>query len=93
MGMKPRAFDCRGSPPYPEGELCDREGIYVPFAQTKAERDAKSDPRLSLEERYGNQDGYVKRVSEAAQSLLKERLLLPEDAERMISEAKRRRMP
>jgi hypothetical protein len=79
--------------PYPEGELCDREGIYVPFTRTKAERDAKGDPRLSLEERYGNQDGYIKRVSEAAQSLLKERLLLPEDAEQMISEAKKQRIP
>jgi len=32
-------------------------------------------------------------VSEAAQSLLKERLLLPEDAEQMISEAKKQRIP
>src|SRR4029453_2088138 len=24
--------------PYPEGELCDREGSYVPFAMTRAER-------------------------------------------------------
>jgi len=79
--------------PYPEGELCDREGIFVTFAKTKAEREAKNDPRLSLEERYGDQEGYVKRVSEAAQSLLKERLLLKEDAERMISEAKKQRIP
>jgi len=79
--------------PYPEGELCDREGIYVPFAKTKAEREAKNDSRLSLEERYGDQEGYVKRVSEATQNLLKERLLLTEDAERMISAAKKQRIP
>jgi hypothetical protein len=27
-------------------------GSYVPFARTKAERDARRDPRLSIEERY-----------------------------------------
>lgn len=78
--------------PYPEGELCDREGIYVPFAKTRVERDAKGDSRLSLEERYGDQEGYVKRVSEAAENLLKERLLLAEDAERMIAQAKNNRL-
>ena len=79
--------------PYPEGELCDREGIYVPFPNSKAERESKGDPRLSLHERYGNQDGYVKRVSEAAQNLVKERFLLQEDAERMIAEAKKQSIP
>jgi len=79
--------------PYPEGELCDREGIYLPFAKTKSEREAKGDPRPSLEERYGNRDGYVKKVSEAAQNLIKERFLLTEDAERMISEAKKQTIP
>ncbi len=26
--------------PYPEGELCDRDGTYKPFAATRAEREA-----------------------------------------------------
>ena len=75
--------------PYPEGELCDREGIYVPFAKTKAERDAKGDPRLSIEERYKDQADYVQQVSRAARALVDERFLLPEDAERLIGEAKK----
>jgi Alpha/beta hydrolase domain len=73
--------------PYPEGELCDREGSYLPFARTKAERPAREDPRPSLEERYGNQEGYVQRIKEVVRELLEARLLLPEDAARFVDEA------
>jgi alpha/beta hydrolase family protein len=73
--------------PYPEGELCDREGSYIPFARTKAERQANGDPRLSLEERYGNHEAYVQKVKEVVRELQKARLLLPEDAARFVDEA------
>jgi hypothetical protein len=76
--------------PYPEGELCDRQGFYLPFAKTKAEREAKGDPRLSLEERYGNQEGYVKKVKEAVQDLVQARFLLPEDGDRFVEEAEKK---
>ena len=42
-------------------ELCDRDGSYIPFAKTKAERDATDDPRPSIEERYGSRADYVAR--------------------------------
>ena len=74
--------------PFPEGELCDRDGSYFPFAATRAEREAKNDPRPSLEERYGSHAGYVRRLEEAAQRLVTERLLLQEDAERLVERAK-----
>jgi hypothetical protein len=74
--------------PFPEGELCDRDGTYVPFAATRAEREAKHDPRPSLEERYGNHAGYVRRVEEAVKKLVAERLLLAEDGELFIARAK-----
>ena len=74
--------------PFPEGELCDRDGSWFPFAATRAEREARSDPRPSLEERYGSHAGYVRRVEEAAQKLVAERLLLQEDAERLVERAK-----
>jgi Alpha/beta hydrolase domain len=32
-------------------ELCDRDGSLIPFARTRSEREAASDPRPSLEER------------------------------------------
>jgi len=71
-----------------EDDLCDNTGSFIPFAKTKAERLAAHDPRLSLEERYKNHDGYVEAVTKSANALVKQRLLLPEDAERTIAEAK-----
>jgi hypothetical protein len=62
------------------GELCDRDGSYLPFAKTKAEREASGDPRPSLEERYGSRQAYVAKVKAAADALVAERLLLPPDA-------------
>ena len=70
-----------------EGEFCDREGICLPFAKTKAERLAKGDPRPSLEERYGSHTAYVQRVSEVVRDLLQARLLLPEDAAQFVNAA------
>jgi hypothetical protein len=74
--------------PYVEGELGDRDGSYIPFATTRAEREARKDPRPSLEERYGTHAAYVRRVEEAAQKLVAERLMLQEDAERLIAKAR-----
>jgi Alpha/beta hydrolase domain len=73
--------------PYPEGELCDREGSYLPFARTKAERLANGDPRPSLEERYGSHEAYIQRVKEVVRELLEARLLLHDDALRFVDEA------
>jgi len=74
--------------PHPEGELCDRDGSYAPFAATRAERIAKNDPRLSLEERYGDHAGYVKKFTEATEQLVAARLLLREDADLLIAKAR-----
>jgi hypothetical protein len=73
--------------PYPDGELCDRYGTYVPFAATRAERDAKGDRRPSLEERYGDHAGYARRVGDAVRKLIAEHLLLPEDGDLYIAKA------
>lgn len=73
--------------PHPEGELCDRDGSYAPFAATRAEREAKNDPRPSLEERYGDHAGYVKKFNEATERLVATRLLLREDADTLIARA------
>ena len=60
----------------------------MPFAATRAEREAKNDPRPSLEERYGDHAGYVRRVEQAVKKLVAERLLLAEDGETFIAKAK-----
>ncbi len=69
----------------PDG--CESSGQWIPFAATKAERVATGDPRKSLEERYGNHDGYVEGVTRAAKALAKERLLLRDDVQRYIDAA------
>ncbi len=67
--------------------LCGLTGSYVPFAQTRQERLASGDPRLSLTERYRNHRGFVDAVQRAAGQLVHERFLLEEDAQRLISAA------
>jgi hypothetical protein len=68
-------------------DLLGLAGAYIPFHKTRASREAAGDARLSLEERYGTQAGYVAAVRAAAAKLVAERFLLPEDAERLISAA------
>jgi len=69
----------------PDG--CESDGQHIPFKTTKAERLAAGDPRLSLQERYKDHDGYVKAVTKAAQKLEKQRFLLPADVQGYIDEA------
>ena len=47
----------------------------------------KDDPRLSLEERYPSNTDYVAHLREACDAMIAERLLLPEDADRIIAAA------
>jgi hypothetical protein len=69
-------------------ELADRDGSYVPFAQTRAEREASGDGRRSLAERYRSLDDYVMQVRVCVDQLVAERLLLPADAEAYVAAAK-----
>ena len=62
-------------------------GGYVPFARTRAERLAAGDPRPSLEERYGNSEGYLCAVRAAASRGVADRVLLGADAARLVAEA------
>ena len=77
---------------FAEGELCSITGAFIPFARTRAERLARGDPRPSLEERYGTQNAYVAAVRAAADRLVAQRFLLPEDARRLVDEAQARRI-
>ena len=70
------------------GELCDRDGMYVPFARTRAEREAAGDPRLSLQERYSGRADYVARVSAVVDRLVGARLLLAEDGAAYVAAAR-----
>ncbi len=72
---------------FTKGQVCSLTGSYLPFAETKAERIAAYDSRLSLEERYGTKEGFLCAVKKAAQGLVLQRLLLAKDAEKIVSEA------
>jgi len=60
---------------------CESAGQYIPFGRTKAERLAAGDPRLSVEERYPTFANYRSRVMRAIDGLVKDRLMLCEDAD------------
>jgi hypothetical protein len=70
-----------------DGDLCMGSGLSIPFAATRAERTARQDPRPAIEERYASEEAYVQAVSKAAQQLVAERLLLPQDAQAIIAAA------
>jgi hypothetical protein len=72
---------------YLKGHGCGFSGGFIPFAATAAERTQSGDPRPSLDERYPDHDAYVARVKTAAERAVQERLLLREDADRLIAEA------
>jgi len=71
----------------PVPDICQQFGQFVPFANTKSERLASGDPRLSIEERYPKPGDYVRSVREAAGSLVRERFLLVEDYDRIVEAA------
>ena len=71
---------------------CSAMGSFIPFAATKEQRMATGDPRPSLEERYGTHERYVAAVEIAANQLVTERLLLPEDARVYIEAARSRKL-
>jgi hypothetical protein len=70
------------------GEIYQLLGSYVPFAPTRAVRQANGDPRLSLEERYRGVDDYLQRIRTAAMDLIRTRFLLAEDLDAVVERAK-----
>lgn len=63
-------------------------GAALPFPSTKTEREKTGDPRPSLVERYGSRAYFVATMRVVADKLVKERLLLKEDADAYVAAAK-----
>ena len=74
------------------GQMCGFTGGYVPYPLTRADREKSGDPRRSIEERYGTQEGYVCVVRRAAEALVRDRFLLRDDADRQIAAAAKSRI-
>ena len=66
-------------------QIAQQDGFTLFFPSTRAEREAREDPRLSIEERYKSRDDYLERVRAAAQRLVENRYLLEEDIDLVIS--------
>lgn len=76
-----------GARPFHAGKPCAYAGGMVPFARTKAEREAGNDPRPSLEERYGDHAGYVEAVRKAVQKVQAAGFLREVDGAALVKQA------
>lgn len=74
---------------FAKGALAGLSGSFLPFPRTRAERLANGDGRRSIEERYRDHAAYVEAVRSAADAQVRDRLLLAEDADRIVEEAGR----
>jgi hypothetical protein len=73
---------------YCDGDLFTVQGSMIPFTTTEAERHRAGDPRPSLEARYASREAWAAKLEEAATRLVVDRLLLAEDADRLIAAAR-----
>jgi hypothetical protein len=55
------------------------EGAYFPFPKNAAERKQSGDPRKSIAERYPDREAYLVQFARAADELIQQRWILPED--------------
>src|SRR5207253_6513328 len=83
-GWNPRHPD-QGAP----GDLMSMMGSTLPFASTRAAREASGDPRASIDERYGSRAAYLERTREAANTLVAQRHMLAEDVDAVVERAGR----
>jgi hypothetical protein len=60
---------------------CEAAGQYIPFPRTEADRAAAGDPRESIEKRYKSFRHYHRKVVHAIDQMVKDRLMLCEDAD------------
>ena len=55
------------------------------FAEHELPGTARHDPRLSIEERYHTRDEYLRRLKTAAEALVRDRYLLADDVQNVMS--------
>lgn len=67
--------------------LIGNTGSYVPFARTRAEREARRDPRLSIEERHASRGDYLAKVRAVTDALVRDRYMLAEDVDTAVTRA------
>jgi len=65
-------------------------GSMIAFPRTRSDREKSGDPRLSIEERYKDQQEYLGKIEAAARDLAKQRFLLESDVPQVVARAKQR---
>lgn len=65
-------------------ELYSMVGSYIPFPRTKSDREARQDPRQSVEERYKGRAEYLEEFGAAAKKLAEAGYLLDQDVPKLI---------
>lgn len=78
----PNAINGQPGQPFPGA---GNSGTYYPLWDTEANRTAAGDPRQSLEERYGTNNGYKCAAQLAAINAVEQRFLLPSDANLLLT--------
>jgi hypothetical protein len=84
-------WNLRGRTVGSEGMLAELMGSMIPLPRTRAEREARGDPRQSIEERYGTFEKYREQYGAACENLVRQRLMLQEDADRLVRELEKSR--
>lgn len=64
--------------------------IQIEFPHTPSAREAGRDPRRSILERYPTREAYLRQYEAAAQRLVQQRYLLPDDAAALVRTASQR---
>jgi hypothetical protein len=67
--------------------LIAMQGSFIPFAQTRSDREKASDPRLSVDERYSTRAEYLRHVEMVANQLAQDKYLLPEHVKTIVEAA------
>jgi hypothetical protein len=67
--------------------LLGNTGSYIPFARTRAERETRRDPRVSIEERYPDRAAYMAKVRAVTDGLVRDRYMLAEDVDAALTRA------
>ena len=67
--------------------LVSLAGAYIPFSPTREAREARKDPRPSIEERYASRQGFLSRVEAEGRQLVSERYLLEKDLRSVLERA------
>ena len=87
----PLATYCGWNPRHPDQggdyDVMAMMGSTLIFPRTRAEREQRGDPRLSIEERYPSKAAYLEKVRSGAQKLVAARYVLAEDIDAIVERA------